>query len=69
MHTRSWRDRPDVVQLQVETFGRACAADMDFQKLPKAMPKHPWDSRRKVKKVMDGAAAGENKATDDKAEL
>ena len=54
---------------QVESFGKACAADMDFRKLPKGLPKHPWDNRTKGKKAKqalpeEGGKAAEAVATE-----
>jgi hypothetical protein len=43
---------------------------MDYKDIPKKLPRHPWDSRRKAKKVKEGVE-GDGKTTDteDKAEL
>ena len=50
----------------VEHYGRACAADMDYAALPKGLPDSPWDDRSKprrkkgVKKDMpEGGAKAE----------
>ena len=40
----------------VEHYGRACAADMDYAALPDSLPDSPWDERN-----MPGLRAGVKK--------